>query len=376
MPALKELKKWYPIFFGVLVILLTVSHIIDLVNLAILAAFICGLSFLLTAVHVKPALDDERAQLYRLRHESEAQRRLDKITSLNNRINNLIQLHPEKAQDLKSQREKIKRDIEIDELNEQINHSMLGTNGISDLKEQKEKLAAESVAEDKDQESPAIILGSSGIYGIVSGLGITDALINYSKCLTKSTECLLKPLALSNLPADFFGILSFNLPYTFRLVGFLVTIIPFIHGAMLTFSNKWYYDKVERESHFGLAFIFFTVVFFHTALFLFVALNIQDFTLFVLILWILMMVNTPWIFVQTLLTKHYLRRNDIFLNEWIILNFNTFAFLFIFVSASGDVLAGMNDNFPLVNLTILLVLFFRSITDYVVGWNDLYNRQV
>ncbi len=378
MAILKELKKWYPIFFGVLVLVLTISNSIELVTLAILAALICGFSFILTAAHVKPALDSERAELYRTRHTSEAQRRANKIAALNNETEILKELHPERADTLKRQKEKIVRDKKINDLNEDIKHlSRLGPGPqyIAELKSNKEKLEAESLLEDKDEESPAIILGSSGIYGIVNGLGITDALINYSKCLTKSSECLLKSTHLLNVPQGFFGTLSLDLPYTFRLVAFLVTIVPFIHGAILTFSNKWYYDKVERESHFGLAFIFFTVVFFHTTLFLFVALNIADFPLFVIILWILMMVNTPWIFIQTLLTKHYLKRNDIFLNEWIILNFNTFAFLLIFVTASHGVITGLNiGNFTLVNFVILLVLFSRSVNDYVVGWNDLYNK--
>src|SRR5437867_8709284 len=101
----------------------------------------------------------------------------------------------------------------------------------------------------KTKSHPAIILASTGIYGIVNGLGITDTLINYSKCLTKATDCLLNSVPMSITAVGLFGMLSMDFPYTFRLIGFLVTIVPFIHGAILTFSNRWYYDKVERESH-------------------------------------------------------------------------------------------------------------------------------
>jgi TRAP-type uncharacterized transport system fused permease subunit len=87
-------------------------------------------------------------------------------------------------------------------------------------------------------ESPAVMLGANGVYGIVYGLGITDALGEYARWLS----AIGTRLSLS-IPLDWLGILVTSLPNTYRLLGFLVTIIPFIHGAVLMFSYKWYYDK-------------------------------------------------------------------------------------------------------------------------------------
>jgi hypothetical protein len=207
---------------------------------------------------------------------------------------------------------------------------------------------------DEQEESPAIIVGITGLYGIVNGIGVTDALYDYGKALTINH--------ISSAPWGLLGILSVDLPYTFRLVAFLVTIIPFVHGAILTTSRKWY------KSHHLLAFVFFILVFIHAILFYLVALNISNISLFILLLWTIMALNSVWIVIQRLISG----RRDIFVNEWFLLNFNTFAFLsvFVFVPANFDDVA---NNFNL-NLLILLVMFSRSITDYIVGWKGLYNR--
>jgi hypothetical protein len=117
---------------------------------------------------------------------------------------------------------------------------------------------------DIEQESPAIILGSSGIYGIINGLGIIEALTSYAQSLSEK----LKSHIINNSYA-FLGIIILDLSNTFRLIGFLVTIIPFIHGAILTFSNKRYKHKITEKYRFDLAFLFFIVIFLHTSLFFF-----------------------------------------------------------------------------------------------------------
>jgi hypothetical protein len=205
-----------------------------------------------------------------------------------------------------------------------------------------------------DPQTPAIIVGITGLYGIVNGIGITDALYDYGKTLTIRH--------ISSAPWGLLGILSIDLPYTFRLVAFLITIIPFVHGAILTTSRKWY------KSQHLLAFVFFILVFIHAILFYLVALNILNTSLFILLLWIIMALNSVWIVIQRLISC----RHDIFVNEWLLLNFNTFAFLsvFVFVPANFD---DVGNNFNL-NLLILLVMISRSITDYIVGWKGLYNR--
>lgn len=210
--------------------------------------------------------------------------------------------------------------------------------------------------EKDDPENPAIIVGILGLYGIVNGIGITDALYDYGKALTLTASHI------SSAPLGLLGILSIDLPYTFRLVAFLITIIPFVHGAILTTSRKWY------KSQHLLAFVFFILVFIHAILFYLVALNIYNISLFILLLWIIMSLNSVWILIQGIISC----RKDIFVNEWFLLNFNTFAFLsvFVFVPANFD---DVGKNFNL-NLLILLVMISRSIIDYIVGWKSLYNK--
>ena len=48
----------------------------------------------------------------------------------------------------------------------------------------------------------------------------------------------------------------FDLAYAFRLARFLVTMVPFMHAAILTFSLRWYRDTDEKD-HFGLSLVFF-----------------------------------------------------------------------------------------------------------------------
>lgn len=211
-----------------------------------------------------------------------------------------------------------------------------------------------NVLAQEQEETPAIMVGIAGLYGIVNGLGITDALYDYGTALNTGI--------ISSAPWGLLGIVSIDLPHTFRLLAFLVTIIPFIHGAILTTSKKWH------KSQHLVAFVFFILIFIHAILFYFAALNISKIPLFILSLWIIMILNSVWIVIQGRISGTH----DIFLKEWFFLNFNTFAFLsvFVFVPANfNDV--GTNDN---LNLLILLVMVSRSITDYIVGWKRLYNR--
>jgi hypothetical protein len=222
-------------------------------------------------------------------------------------------------------------------------------------------------------ESPAVMLGASGVYGIVYGLGITDALGDYAKWLgTIGTRMS------SSVPLDWLGILVASLPNTLRLLGFLVTIIPFIHGAVLMFSNRWYYDKKRDEYHFGAAFIYFILAFVHAVLFFFVALNILETSRFLLTLWIIMIINAVWLIAQVMITSRVLKKKNVyFFPPWIAINFNTLAFLTIFVLAPPIVYIGpnnINDSLWL-NSIILSVLAGRSVVDYYVGWESLYNRR-
>jgi hypothetical protein len=105
------------------------------------------------------------------------------------------------------------------------------------------------------------------------------------------------------------------------------------------------------------------------------ALNLENIALFFLYLFGVMILNTVWIPIQTALTKRYETKN-IFGNEWAILNFNTLAFILIFVYAIPSLITGTQNigNDPWVNFLILVILFSRSLSDYAVGWKMVYNR--
>jgi hypothetical protein len=105
-----------------------------------------------------------------------------------------------------------------------------------------EKLKQE-IEEWDPQESPAVMLGASGIYSIVFGLGIVEALSKYTEFLGTIRDSVLNA-SMDNILDTYVPALS----YTFRLLGFLVTIIPFIHGALLMFSWKWYFNKKKIHS--------------------------------------------------------------------------------------------------------------------------------
>lgn len=210
----------------------------------------------------------------------------------------------------------------------------------------------------ENQESPAVILGMGGIYAVVNGLGITDALTKYADSIGNSILDLL--------------------PHSLRLLTFLVTIIPFIHGFILTFSNKWYYDENSDTSHYEWAFVFFMVVFFQTVLLFFAAINVNELEIFLFMLWSLMVFNAPWLSVQIYyILKDKINIINVFPKQWIILNFNTAAFLSIFIFSPDQLLAVTQGNVlinAIINALILCVLLSRSIADYMVGWKDLYNR--
>ncbi len=228
---------------------------------------------------------------------------------------------------------------------------------------------------EENPESPAVILGMGGLYGIVNGLGITDALTKYAGSLGNSMTQYLNSTP-GILAGVFWSPTQDLLLNTIRLLAFLVTIIPFIHGFILTFSNRWYYDSINQKFHYSWVFAFFIVVFIQTTFLFFAALNIERIELFILMLWSLMAVNTIWLPFQSFIMREQINIRNIFPKQWIILNFNTFTFLSVFALAPYELLGGAQDiaNNPQLNFLILLVLLARSMADYTVGWKALYNR--
>jgi hypothetical protein len=224
----------------------------------------------------------------------------------------------------------------------------------------------------EEEENPSIMIGITGIYGIINGIGISDALINYFGTL--GTEINARFM---NTPFYLPMIFAVELPYTLRLIGFLATFLPFIHGAILSLTTQWYYDPITKKYHFGIAFAFLIGIFVHSALFLFLGTHLIDISFFILILWIIMSSNTIWLIIQAIATHLKLERTDIFLQEWIILNFNTAAFLSVFVFTFQNL---FSDNDILsknefLNVVIIAVLLARSLADYIVGWREIYNKR-
>ena len=90
-----------------------------------------------------------------------------------------------------------------------------------------------------------------------------------------------------------------------------------------------------------------------------------------------MFLNILWLIIQVLITNRILKKKNIyFLPPWILINFNTLAFITIFVYAPPGIFSGQDDinsNFW-YNLLILIVLTARSVIDYYVGWESIYNR--
>jgi hypothetical protein len=88
-----------------------------------------------------------------------------------------------------------------------------------------------------------------------------------------------------------------------------------------------------------------------------------------------MLINTPWLAFQAFLTMKKLKRADVFLYGWIIINFNTLAFLSVFVVLPSSMfLNNANTSKDLIiNGLILIVLVARTIADYKIGWTELYN---
>jgi hypothetical protein len=218
-------------------------------------------------------------------------------------------------------------------------------------------------------EDRAVIIGIGAIFAIINGLGISDALFEYFNSLVVNIN--------STFQNSLTQIVTLDLPYTYRILGFLVTIIPFIHGFVLTVSTKWYYNAIRKEYHLRLAFLFFIAVFIHTVLFYLLAVNVEDISRYILFLWTILLFNILWLPCQSALTYSILGRTDAFLHEWIILNFNTVAYLSVFIFAYPDLLKTHNTvgNDEYLNLQITLVLILRTASDYIVGWRKIYNKQ-
>ncbi len=253
-----------------------------------------------------------------------------------------------------------------------------------------------SMNEEEDLSLPAV-LGANGIYGIVIGLGISDALLKYVEKITGTAD---KPGTIGNffanntainqtmgyftnitnytlIPFSIISISLLNLPETFRLAGFLFTIIPFIHGTILMFSKKWYLDT-KSNPHYFVALLFFIVVFIITIMYYFIAVNILEPAFFIFSLWLVMAFNSGWLVVYSKIIKWKLKKQYLVRREWVLLNLNTLAFLSVFLFASPNLLSIkhiVGDDI-LLNFLIMVILFARVLTDYIIFWQEYYQPAI
>jgi hypothetical protein len=220
-----------------------------------------------------------------------------------------------------------------------------------------------------EPEDNAVIVGIGGIFGIIGGLGIAEALINYFGSLHVDLHTIVTSLT---------QIVTIDWASTYRITGFLATIIPFIHAFIVILTAKWYHNQITNIYHYRLAFLFFIAVIIQTLLFFLLALNVKDVAVYILYLWSIFIFNILWLLIQSALTFRILKRNDTFLHEWVIINFITVAYLSVFVFAYPSLLGGNSSGVgknEYLNFQIVLVLVFRTVADYTVGWKKVYNKE-
>ena len=349
-----EIKEWFTIFFGIPILLMVIFLPWDSPWSIVLPSAIAIVAMIMTATVVtkminKDRLDDVEDEIPKIKGD------IKKYTD--NKNEEEIEIARRKLLRYYIAKKRINKHLPKNEQKEWKNEDETRFENL------KQKF---SVSEEKE-ESPAVILGMGGLYAIIGGLGITEALTTYAEGIGGNAEA-------------FGGTMPDLFPYSWRLLTFLVTMVPFIHGFILTFSNRWYYDIETGKTQYKWAFVFFIVVFLQTILLFFAAVNVWKFEPFIFILWILMAFNIPWLYIQIWgILKNQINIVHVFPKQWIILNLITFLFLLIFVrdqyfpAAQNDALINAQND-ALINFLIFCVLLSRSIADYMVGWKDLYNR--
>jgi hypothetical protein len=357
-----DLKKGLAALSG-LAIFLLILFIPSLPYLPIISMLLCLTSF---GYIVTVSLSTSKTE--RTREQKFADRKLIRSSILaNDMLNPDENLSQASRQTLR--REAHKGSIEED-VGNAVNFRNLQPPTKKALENEVDRLLDPSLQETPEKpEDRAVIIGIGAIFAIINGLGISEALLEYFNSLVVNIN--------STFQDSLTQIVTLDLPYTYRILGFLATIIPFIHGFVLTVSTKWYYNAIRKEYHLRLAFLFFIAVFIHTVLFYLLAVNVEDISRYILFLWTILLFNILWLPCQSALTYSILGRTDAFLHEWIVLNFNTMAYLSVFIFAYPDLLKIDNTvgNDEYLNLQITLVLILRTASDYIVGWRKIYNKQ-
>ena len=221
-----EVPTWSPLLFGLAIILIIISKPPWPITLIISGSIVlCMFSFGFTVLVSSRRFGKQRKDL---------------INSKSDAIGvklNMIKDDLRKMDGLKT----IKDGLKLNEASTDI------------LQNEKERL--DSIQTTEEKAEAALIIGISAIYALVNSFGISESLVGYFETLSMNLNTELHSIIEA---------VKINYAYSFRLGGYLATIIPFIHGAIMTITTKWYHDPLSNIYHYRIAFLFFIAILVHT----------------------------------------------------------------------------------------------------------------
>ena len=222
--------------------------------------------------------------------------------------------------------------------------------------------------EDVRSDNPALIFGL--IYGFVASIAIIDALNTFNA--TQGTK-------------------DQNLDNIYNLIGFFSITIPFIHAGYVflsTISAELMTPglrKGQTKIRVRL-FIIFLLSFIQAIFLWFTAKNLDNNAQFILLLTLAILVDVIWAVISMrisvrevvleVLQQAQPRKQkveaikDQIPIEWLHLNTLTVGFLIVVLYVDP------NLDYPYASFLMLCVLVFRTICDYILGWNSIYVRRL
>ncbi len=194
----------------------------------------------------------------------------------------------------------------------------------------------------------------TGLYAVMGALAITKTVeFTFTKIISSLNPELVSQTLLSQ--EIIWNAIQINYSNIILTIIFLVTAIPFYHGAMSYLSNRLEQDK-QKPSH-ETAF-HFSVLFFQAIIFLGIAFSLESITFVVTLLIGLMILDSVWIIIgQKTMSKPK--------QGWLCLNL---AF------TSGLLLILHSNEFHMIISLLLVITIIRSVVDYV-GFPTVYSTQ-
>jgi hypothetical protein len=153
------------------------------------------------------------------------------------------------------------------------------------------------------------------------------------------------------------------------LIAFLVTIIPFFHGAMCHLERS-YLQKADTQLRSGALLSDFVILFVQAVIFFIFARSMPDARLSTAVLLTLLALDVVWgVTTSTLLRRRpHLRLAPM---RWAIVNLCTLPFLAVILLLDTDVPEARTVD-GRVALGLMVVAAVRTVADYAVSWHDLY----